>query len=151
MVNSNRYNKYLSTILIGFETLLCGALFLVYVRLTQDTNYEKVLISPTIQVTMMVMLIYAVCASMVGVVCSGIRDYIEGVQDCMSVRNNIGIYSAIRALYGFMVVYVCYLYIIADDTAVRGKTHVEISGEKIQDTWRKSEIRGSGGLKQKYD
>lgn len=68
MVNSNRYNKYLSTILIGFETLLCGALFLVYVRLTQDTNYEKAFFSPTIQVTMMVMLIYAVCASMVGVV-----------------------------------------------------------------------------------
>ena len=83
--------------------------------------------------------------------CSGIRDYIEGVQDCMSVWNNIGIYSAIRTLYGFMVVYVCYLYIIADDTAVRGKTHVEIPGEKIQDSWRKSEIRGSGGLKQKYD
>ena len=68
MVNSNRYNKYLSTILIGFETLLCGALFLVYVRLTQDTNYEKAFFSPTIQVTMMVMLIYAVCASMGGVV-----------------------------------------------------------------------------------
>ena len=28
MVNSNRYNKYLNTILIAFETLLCGALFL---------------------------------------------------------------------------------------------------------------------------
>ena len=68
MVNSNRYNKYLNTILIAFETLLCGALFLVYVRLTQDTNYEKAFFSPTIQVTMMVMLIYAISASIVGVV-----------------------------------------------------------------------------------
>lgn len=68
MVYSNRYNKYLSTVLIAFETLLCGALFLAYVKLTQGTNYEKVLISPIVQVTMMVMLIYAICASMVGVV-----------------------------------------------------------------------------------
>lgn len=68
MVNSNRYNRYPGTVLVAFETLLCGALFLIYVRLTQDTNYEKAFYSPTIQVTMMVMLIYAISASMVGVV-----------------------------------------------------------------------------------
>lgn len=68
MVNSSSYDKYLNTVLIAFETLLCGGLFLVYIKLTQDTNYEKVMISPTIQVAMMVMLIYAICASIVGVV-----------------------------------------------------------------------------------
>ena len=68
MVNSSSYDKYLNTVLIAFEALLCGGLFLVYVKLTQDTDYEKVMISPTIQVAMMVMLIYAICASIVGVV-----------------------------------------------------------------------------------
>lgn len=68
MVNSIGYNRYLNIFLITFESLISGALFLAYVKMYHGTNFEKMFMSPVMQVTMVIMLIYAVCASMVGVV-----------------------------------------------------------------------------------
>lgn len=140
MVNSNRYNKYLNTILIAFETLLCGALFLVYVRLTQDTNYEKAFFSPTIQVTMMVMLIYAISASIVGVVLfKRIVLAYEIISKVFKTVCLFGITSVYILRYGHFMdswSYMYAVYIITNGAAVRGKTYVEIFSEKIQDSWR---------------
>lgn len=68
MTNTYKYDRYLGTFLVSFETLICGALFLLYVKMMHGTDYEKVLMTPVIQITFVIMMIYALCASVVEVV-----------------------------------------------------------------------------------
>lgn len=67
-MTNNIYDRHLASCLIFFESLLCGAAFLIYMRLTEGTAYEEVITAPRMQVAMMVTLVYLICSSVVGLV-----------------------------------------------------------------------------------
>ena len=66
--NNTSYVKWLSAFTVGFETLLVGAIFYAYYRLTEHTPWNKVMDSPMLQIELIVMLCYFIIATEIGVV-----------------------------------------------------------------------------------
>ena len=65
---THNYNSFINTIVIAMETLLSGGVFWLLTELTNCTAWEKIIYGSKTQVVITIMLIYALCASMVGIV-----------------------------------------------------------------------------------
>ena len=65
---THNYNKFVNIMIVTLETMICGGLFWFITEYAERTRWEKIITSSDTQVTLMVMLIYALCASAVGVV-----------------------------------------------------------------------------------
>lgn len=83
------------------ETLMCGALFYGFSYFTDDTAWEKVMDAPKIQVTTIVMLIYAICVKSVGIVVYDRKAYLyEVVKKVVTTNVLFGISGYLILKYG---------------------------------------------------
>lgn len=67
-VFTNNYNSFISSVLIGTETLICGILFWYITQYVEETRWAKLILASDIQIVFTVMLIFALCDVAVGIV-----------------------------------------------------------------------------------
>ncbi len=67
-VFTNNYNSFISSVLIGTETLICGILFWCITQYAEGTRWAKLILASDIQIVFTVMLIFALCDTAVGIV-----------------------------------------------------------------------------------